>query len=309
MNLLVEFVNKFGFKVVSDGDLDGILASGLLILGLRALGFKPKLRDVSFPPPDKIPGLKVKNSILIELPHTKGLIYLGENLLVDHHEYFGFIWFKDKRIKVQENISMVNSIAEAIYNKFCEVIALSEDGLRVLNAVNNIDKGIYETDFDWGLHRAYRLEVSSIEMRLRLLRWIVNGDWSKIFEWSRWGNSTWIKVEDTVVRLMKSAKTLLDDIVYFTYSRDDRIESAAMREAMLKLESEHLIVLAVDCSKPEYTRVSIATKGNFDLRRIFEKVRLMGFNAGGRANVGGMQLSMSAEDALKLLRRILMEII
>ncbi|HDJ89863.1 MAG TPA: hypothetical protein ENG40_04140, partial [Thermoprotei archaeon] len=86
--LLINFSKQNNIRIFSDGDIDGVFGTGLLLLGLYRSNVEIPLRNIRFPHPLSFRKLKIYNSILIELPITKGLKYFGENVLIDHHKDF-----------------------------------------------------------------------------------------------------------------------------------------------------------------------------------------------------------------------------
>ncbi|RLG53668.1 MAG: hypothetical protein DRN99_06365 [Thermoproteota archaeon] len=281
-------------KVVSDGDLDGILASGLLSRALNV--------DVEFPSPGELRGLRVEGCILVELPPSKGLEYRGRNILLDHHEYSGVVVFEgsEAAVEYRAEAGCVADIAVEVFE-----LELPAEGLEVLEAVRRIDQGRYESWLDRALHRAYRLEIASKEMRYRLLEWVRSGSWSRFMEWARSGDERWRLVEEAVRELKLRARELARGAVYFTYDGESWAERAAMREAMLQLEEEHPVVVAVEVKEGKAAKASLATKAGVDLQPAFARLREMGYSAGGRSSVGGAQLGVELEKALKDIKEAL----
>ena len=177
---LIDFVNSYGARIVSDGDLDGIFATGLLLLVFRTEDIR---ECVKFPHPNDLAGLKVRNSILVELPLTKGLTYVDQNVLIDHHP-------DPPRVEYYEGNNIVNSfivsgarsVASLVYTIFRDTLKLSNTAREIISAIDNIDNGYYAGRLDRILHSAYLINKTDDNMRYSLLDMIIRRDWEGILE-------------------------------------------------------------------------------------------------------------------------------
>jgi len=299
MHLLDVFAEKCR-GIISDGDLDGIFATGFLVHYLKKLGVDI---EYHYPSPSKLRGLVVSRNILIELPLTKGLVYRGDNILIDHHngparvELFN----GDKPVK-SFYFGEVSSVAELVSR------ALSIDvDIELLDAVNQIDSGRHETQLAEMLHKAYLLNISSSEMRGILTRLVIDEKWSEIKEWAKREYVRWSElVEPRIDELIRSAKTLIPGVVYFIYREESDIDKAARTFALMKLEDIYDIAISIGVDKDNNAlKARIATKKPIDLTTVFEQLRGMGHNAGGRANVGGVQFNnRTLDEAITDLRGV-----
>jgi len=112
IHLLENFARKYGGTITSDSDLDGIFATGLLARYLRKIGIDVKYY---YPKPNELRGLIADGHILIELPLTKGLIYRGENILIDHHNGPTRIeLFRDNKIAKSFPLGEAKSVADLV---------------------------------------------------------------------------------------------------------------------------------------------------------------------------------------------------
>ncbi len=306
-DLILNFAKDHGVNIVSDGDLDGIFAAGLLLRGLNLCGVEAGLDSVSFPHPRNLIGMRVEGSFLIELPPSKGLEYSGWNLLVDHHGgVSGLLLYRDGKV---ENHLMMDgaSVAEIVVKALR--LELSSEALLLVDAVGKIDQAIYDSKLIEDLHKAYRLEISNPDMRVRVAGWVYKGEWRRIIEWATETGGKWSLVEEREKHLYNNRVSLCSGIVYFTYDGYDPLDQAAMRGAMFKLEEEYKVVIAVRIEDGKPVSASIGTKQDIDLQPLFSKLAACGLSAGGRGNIGGVQVSgLSLGNFLELVRKALLEI-
>ena len=297
--LLDDFVKKCR-GIISDGDLDGIFATGFVIHYLRKLGVDIEYR---YPAPNKLRGLVVSGYIIIELPLTKGLVYQGENILIDHHNGPARVelFEEDKPVK-SFYFGEVSSVAELV----SRALGIDIDK-ELLDAVNQIDSGKHETKLAEMLHKAYLLNISSSEMRKMLTKLVAEEKWSEIKEWAKREYSRWSNlVEPRIDELIRSAKPLVSGVIYFIYREDSDIDKAARTLALMKLEEICDIAISIGIDEHNKAlKARIATKKPIDLTTVFEQLRSMGHNAGGRANVGGVQFNnRTLDEAITDLREV-----
>ena len=259
--LLINFAKKHGIKIISDGDLDGIFATALLLIAFKQNGFKiENIKDVvHFPHPRILKGLKVSESILIELPQSKGLIYVGNNLLLDHHP-------EPPRVEIYSNEKLVEryivkdarSAASLVYKIFEDLMKLPESALKILNAVDEADNLQYTCEFSKLLHAAYHLHVTEEKMRFMLVEMAFSGKWDKIVDWAKKEGEKYMKLVPKKAReLVSRAEELAPSVVLFTYDSNDQIEKAAITEAMRLLEEKYDIVISLGAVS--YTHLTLPT--------------------------------------------------
>lgn len=315
LDVLLKFVDHGVKQILSDGDLDGIVATGLLRRFLLSQGV-----DIQavFPHPSELDTLTATNAILVELPPTKGILYCGQNVLIDHHDEFsGVFLLHGERVVDGFSIDPTGHCASTIVNYMTGLyIEMSDLGLRILDAITEIDSGRCESSLSECLHKAYRLNVQDAEIRYDVCGWVSSLEWHRIAEWADTACERWAGVEDTVQLLMERARNLTGLCVYFTYMAGNSKQIVAMREAMLRLEKVHDIVLAMaECDEdgePVIAHASIGTmQDGIDLRPLFREIRKkVGVTAGGRKNVGGIQFSprLKLMDVISLIKKILIEL-
>jgi len=284
--------------------MDAIFASAFLIKGLDLVG---DLRDIlRFPRPDRLSGYVVRDSFAVELPLSKGVVYRGQVVLIDHHP-------EPARVEVYENdclvdrcvVDNVRSVASAVYIILRDSLDLPQIALNILRSIDNIDNAVYETELDRWLHKAFFINKMNDEFRYLLVKYIINDEWCKIVEWARKQASIYDQeVPRTVEKLVGRVKELKLGVVYFTYNAEDKYESAALTPAMIKLEDRFNIVIAIGIRNNKAVSARIATKRDIDLIPIFNRLREKGINAGGRKNVGGARFKgIPLDSAIEQLRK------
>jgi len=300
IDLLHIFVKGRAIKIVSDGDLDGIFATGFLTSYFRNIGLEV---EYLYPKPEKIKGMIVQDCILIELPLTRGIIYREENLLFDHHNGPARVeLFKENKVVKSIVFPNCKSIAQLVH--YILGIKVNKE---LLEAVNNIDNGVYETGITEKLHRAYLLNISNVDMRKFLTESVANQKWKEILEWTKKESRKWKKhVEPKIHDIFERIHVIVPGVAVFTYFEQNDVEKAARTEAMLKLEDRHDIVVSIGLDdQNRAVSARIATKKPIDLSTVYKQFQKLGYTAGGRKNVGGVQFNYkNLEDALKDLEKI-----
>ncbi|MEQ9714986.1 MAG: DHH family phosphoesterase [Candidatus Asgardarchaeia archaeon] len=299
LSVLRAFIKDKIVKIISDGDLDGIFATGFLVMYLRSSGLEV---EYFYPEPEKIRGLVVQDSILVELPLTKGLTYKGKNLLFDHHNGPARVeLFNESNVVKRIVFPDCRSVAQLVR----EALGIGVDN-ELLEAVNDIDSGVYRTKIAKDLHKAYLLNISSKEMREFLTEAVANEEWSKISKWASEESKKWKYVEDKVSDIIKNVNIIIPRVAVFTYYEQNDIERAARTEAMLKLEDQYDIVVSIGLNdKHQAISARIATKRDIDLSGVYQQLRGLGYTAGGRKNVGGVQFNNeNLDNILKVLKKI-----
>jgi len=301
--IILQFVeDNPEYAILSDPDLDGIFASAFLARALNADASR-----IQYPKPSSIGSLKVMKNILVELPMTKGLTYVGKNVLIDHHESLPSITLYNDSTRIGGVFfnSGFKSVSRLVYHVFEENIKIDEEGLRVLDAIDQIDSGNIESDTADGLNKAFLLNNMKEKVREELTLTVYRMDWNSLFNWVRRELNKWSIVEETIEKMRNSVKNI-GGITYFTYDVTNQVEAAARRFLMLKLEESHKgIIVCIGLRKGKPVSATVATRSNIDLNRFYENLRKReGVTAGGREKIGGIQFKkdISLEDALSLVQ-------
>jgi len=291
------------YNILSDPDLDGIFAAAIVAKALNA-----EVSRIQYPKPSEISSLRASKSILIELPLSKGLTYVGKNILIDHHESPPSITLYNGLIKTREILfnSGFRSVSKMLIHVFEDVIEIDEKGLEVLEAIDQIDSGNIESELADRINRAFLLNSMKEKVREELTLTVYRMDWNSLLNWADRELEKWNIVEDIMNKMKDSVKTI-GKIMYFTYDVTDQFEAAARRVLMLRLEENYDgIVLCIGLRKGKPVSATIATRSNINLLKIYEELRRNeGIRAGGRENIGGIQFKteLDLENALSLIHK------
>jgi hypothetical protein len=303
--ILFQFIEDHPeYTIFSDPDLDGIFAASLIA---RALG--SDILRIQYPKPSEIDSLKVTKSILIELPLSKGLTYVGRNVLIDHHYSAPFIALYNGSDKTREVLfnSGLRSVSKLMFEVLRETLEIDENGFRILEAIDQIDSGKIESELADKINKAFLLNSMREDVKKELTLTIYRMDWNRFLEWVEKELSKWKIVEDKVEKLNGAVKRIDGSIVYFTYNVSDQLEAAARRMLMFKLEEDYEgVVLSIGLRKGKPVSATIATRGGLDLNKVYLELRKNeGVRAGGRKNVGGIQfkLDIGLEEALTMIQK------
>ncbi|MHA1615906.1 MAG: hypothetical protein ACTSX9_01170 [Candidatus Njordarchaeales archaeon] len=271
--ILEELLKKIK-HIVSDGDWDGVVATALLIRYAKKHGIESV---VEYPHPMDLKNKQFENVVAVEITPTK--TWISNSIIIDHHEKvegFGNKWIFDENARsVAELVSKVTG--ERLSKEFME-------------AVSNIDQGFWDRDeLTKTLFLAFQLDPGRFP-RLEITYKLVNGDENWVIEWAKTKSKKASDLISRAEKLISKAKNLIEgeDIVFFEYRV--KIEDGPRRLALLKLETRHRIVVSLGTKDNTFVTGTIATFDNqLDLREIFHILRQLGYNAGGRKNVGGFQ--------------------
>jgi len=305
LSFLPEVSESKTVRIYADGDLDGMVATGLLWRSLEQLGLS---LDAYFPPPRNLQGLEVKDAISIELPLSKGVTFSGTVILLDHHgpdpqhiQVFKGNETIDAWMVSDRPIRAVTDVVRHLCPE--DLPPLAE---RLIEAVAQIDQGSPATPLAQGMHYAYRFQIADPEMRSMIPAWVRRGQWDEFHEWAMRGLKLQSMVRERAELLVSSSRPLAESagspahrVVWFVYDPQDTISAAAMRETMFRLEDEFPVVVALskhttdDTSAPLLIRgASVGTKNStVDLQPVFAAAQEASViaSAGGRRNVGGIQ--------------------
>jgi hypothetical protein len=302
--LLFQFVEDHPeYAILSDPDLDGIFASCIITRALNT-----DVSRIVYPKPSEIDLLKVSKSILIELPLSKGLTYVGKNILIDHHEPPPSISLYNGSTKVREVVfnSSFRSVSRLVFEVFKTIVEMNEEGLRILDAIDQIDSGSIDSEMADKINRAFLLNSGNEKVRNELTLTIYKMDWKNLLDWVERELSRWSVVEEAINKMRASVKTL-SNIRYFTYDVTNQFEAAARRMLMLSLGKEHNgVILCIGLRRGRPVSATISAQGPLNLIKVYEELRKNdGIKAGGRENIGGIQFKadLSLDDAMTLIQR------
>jgi len=198
---------------------------------------------VRFPSPRELSGLEIADAISIEIPPSRGPSFGGDVLLIDHHgtEVADVTLFEDGRPARKAYVlekGAARAVTDIVVGIVSHTVPITREGARLIEAVAHIDNAQYPSDLESALHHAYRLNISSGEMRRDLFEWVRTGEWSKILAWAETEEKHWQVVQATVTRLVEDARVVTPSLFVLTVLGENPLERAAMRDAMIQLERD-----------------------------------------------------------------------
>lgn len=301
----IEILNKFIRKspiIISDGDWDGIMASGILLMYARNLGIQNL--KIEFPAPPEWRGLELEKVIAIEIVPTK-VRSIKRSLIIDHHE--------GPKTDPKNNNEWIfdggaKSAAEVIYRFLSKHAALNvPQGW--LDAINAIDSGNPKaSQLSWFLWSAFRADVRNFP-REKIAQMIADERWHGIIKLLKPLSEKYEAIEATAKMLVRDHHRVGEKVAYFIYGNDD-VQRSASKPAMLELEKQYDIVAAIEVDgKLNLVNCTLGTmNGELDLTPVFEKFRALEYNAGGRKTIGGIQpnnFEIHAAEFIEVLAEIL----
>ena len=269
MKILLQLLKN---GIVSDGDWDGVVGTGLLLRYSREHRVSPS--SVLFPNPKTFANLHIDRKVCIEIIPTK--CYIEHSLIFDHHEgpqtdkYQGNIWIFGKSESVAELISKVLEVS------------IPEQWM---TAVNEVDTARINSKLGELLFKAYHADVANFP-REHIAKLIADENYSEIMFILKQKAREFKKQEERAKLLMEDATELVEGVISFEYFPGDE---GAKRIALIALEEKYPVVLAYSVTPNGFVS-SIATRSKqINLIPLFDLLRKNGFSAGGHENVGGIQ--------------------
>ena len=266
-------LNKIN-HIVSDGDWDGIVATALLIIYARKNDIEPVIQ---YPHPRELKNSAFENVVSVEITPTKTKIC--NSVIFDHHE----------KVEGHGNVWVFDSNAPSVASLVSEFLDIEFDK-NFMDAINAIDQGDWrKTELSQILFKAFQIDPASFP-RMEITYRLANYEIDYVISWATERARLFNGIMKIAEKL-KENKILLwskPAIVYFTYRVGK--DEGARRLALLDLEEEYDIAISLGIQDRDiFVTGTIATKKDIDLSPLFKELRKMGYNAGGRKNVGGFQ--------------------
>ncbi len=292
-SILKNFIDKYGVRIVSDGDWDGILASAIILRWLRKQGYKISTEMINFPHPASIPYLKLKHCIIIEITPTRGYKVEDECILIDHHNFKGV--FRLKRDKIEPIIELKEEVP-SVATLVSKLLTEGKEFEDLLKYIELVDLGrTFEHDKATKLHKAYLIRIEDSKFRYKLLKMLIDLRLKELWEEiEKNANAYDVLSEIFIPQIFNRVKGFANNEGAFTwYSSDNLMERIYFREVMLRLEERYKLVVVAAIKKSEIDRLHIGSRnGQVKVNRYIEilletlRSRILG---GGREVVGGIQ--------------------
>jgi len=271
--------------IISDGDWDGVFATGLLINWAYSYGIIPSFY---FPSPVELKNLSVIEKVSVEIVPTKTVV--KNSIIFDHHEGPQTDTYENNNIWIY---GKVKSVARLVAN-FLEV---DVDEKWIL-AIDEVDSANIKSELSKILFKAYQADVTHFP-RDKIAKLVAEFKFNELLDVCKELAERYEVQEKIADKLIKNSYEMFPNVKYFFYKEG---EEGAKRIAMIKLEDKNDIVIAIGKKADTYL-LSIGTKkSNIDLRPLFEEARKKGYNAGGRENIGGIQSANNIDKILDFLK-------
>ena len=304
------FAEAHGVAVVSDGDLDGIAASAVLLRFLSQNGFSVDEGCVEFPHPSEVAKLELSDVFVVELAPTRGYRVVGDVFLIDHHG--GFCGFKLLTPSGEEVVYQHPSQAFSVLRLLVEALGVSVDE-RVVEAIDLVDVGKTSESLDAQvLHRAYLLHIEDQGFRKKLFFLLLRESYEELWSLAEEEAKRYQAVSEEAKKAVLDRAEALERAAY-TWYRGDSFERVCFREAMLELEESYDLVVVAKVREGGVEALHLGTKKELDVQqiipRVLEELKKLGVEAtgGGKREAGGIQLKAlaSSEVVESALRRAL----
>lgn len=317
-DVVLRFVKTHGANIISDGDIDGVFATGLL---LRAL-IKERVNavyhgNVLYPRARELERMEADGNILIEIHPQKGIKYRGTNLLIDHHPEPPYIaLYNDTNPILVRKYQLSTSVAGLIYHIFKDKIDAPEE---LVHIVDQVDYRNYELEEAHKLARAFlisrnlpenslkeifnstlvRLEDTPLFKNLEqminkspiyglLTLAITIGDWDTIYEWIEKESKRYEKEIIPVAKRMYSHATVDKEVSYIVYNYGNLKERTAVEDVFYTLQKESHIAMMIGVTKNGYLVRIASFDPKLNLISICTSISDKRIQCGGRENVIGL---------------------
>lgn len=278
-------------RIVSDGDWDGVTATALLVKYAKEHNIDPV---ISYPHPRDLKNLSFNYVVSVEITPTKAEI--RNSIIFDHHEKiegFNNIWIFDA------NATSVASLVSNFLN-----IPIDKE---FLEAIDAIDQGKWEkSELSKLLFLGYQVDPASFP-RMEITYLIANDEIDKIISWAENKSKSFEKLMARAKNIKDAAFRICDKPLVLCLIYRIKRDEGARRIALIELEKQADIAIALGVENECFITGTIATMKNITLTPLYAELRKLGYNAGGRGNVGGFQdrFNRPINDVITDLKNIL----
>ena len=316
-DIITRFVRNRGFRLICDGDLDSLFASGMLIKALIELEEKHILDgSIRFPRARELKKISASDSILIELGPERGITFKGSNLLIDHHpDPPRVVLYEGTTPTLTRKYSISTSVAGLILHIFGDKINAPED---LIFAIDEADYRNYATQLAYDVARAFiisrnvpneeifdevfsgltekvKYEGKLIDILLELVRTspiygyiplaIMTDSWDSIDSWVRTEAERYKKVALPKAKRLYNRATRRETMAFIIYDYGDPIERTALLDAIYTLAVEFEVAFAIGVTRSGFT-VRIETYNpEINLKKLCQKIRMKNVECGGRSDI------------------------
>lgn len=315
-DIILRFVKLHGVRILSDGDVDGVFATGFLLRALMLMDVRETYNgNVEYPRARDMEKLTATGNILIELHSERGMKYSGQNLLIDHHpEPPKIVLYNDETPVLTRKYNISTSVAGLVHFIFENKLDVPRN---LVELVDQVDYKNFQLEDAHKLARAFILSrnipneglketFSSTLARLgdaplfKNLEQLISksspiyglltaalalGDYDPIYEWIECESQRYEKEIMPTVKKLYSRATRVGDLSYAIYDYGDLKERTASDDVfyILQRESEMAAIIGVT-NNGFIARVASLSHG-IDLMKAFSTLRDKRIKFGGRENI------------------------
>jgi len=289
-NLFLEKINYE--KVYAHKDWDGVIGGGLIL----------RIFDLPITFLNRVD--EATETIIVEVPFSPDA-YIEKCLIIDHHDckkshlrsfHFG------NHVLCDETYG---SVASMIIDLF-DLDAPEE----ILDALEYIEMGdIHSDELAYKMFISFASSITSFPFT-ELANYVKLGNWDRVISWIESKSSS--KEAELVLemskRKLKESVEIIKDVELITYDTHDALDIGAARLALLDLERRAKIGIMIGLDDIYARYGIIATlKKKINLIPLFKELSQLSWQAGGRSNVGGFQITykITLDQAIDVLRQTL----
>ena len=341
-DIILRFVRTHGVNIISDGDVDGVFATGFLLRALIIMNIKEAYEGkVLFPRARELEKMEANGDILIELRSDRGLRYRGSNLLLDHHpEPPRIVLYREQNPILVRKYSISTSVAGLVHYIFRDTLDVPED---LVDMVDQVDYKNYELEYAHRLARAFIISRNMPSENLRemfsstlaqvidaplfknlkeiadkspiygfLTMAVSMGDWDTIYDWI---NQEAQRYEEQIIPTAKklySRASRSGEISYVIYNYGDLRERTAIDDVFYALQKESTVAMMIGVTRNGFLVRIASFDPKLNLTRICGFITDKRAKCGGRENVVGLYFPntfFTLTDVLKITHELMRKIL
>lgn len=339
-DIISRFVKLHGLNIVSDGDLDAVFATGILLGALIKSGIvKPTECDIYFPRARELRNMEVSRSILVELNPERKLTYVDENILLDHHpDPPRIAVYRGSSISFVRKYNMPFSVAGLVGHIFRSLFDVPRD---ILEAVDEADYRNYAIELAHKINRAFLISrnipdeklyseitdkitstIGSSEGIIEKLKefsrklsiygllpiMIMKECWDLIYYWIEKESQRYVNVVFPIAKKLYNRSAKRRNTAFVIYNYGDTLERTAVGDVLYLLETENIFAFSIGITKRGFIVWIHTRRPDINLFDVFVNSRKLAEDSGGREDALSLYFSSRKSDMSSLIRIILADI-
>ncbi|MCR8501683.1 MAG: hypothetical protein QXY55_05565 [Candidatus Korarchaeota archaeon] len=315
-DIILRFVKLNGVRILSDGDTDGVFATGFLLRALMLMNVEEVYSgNVEYPRAREMEKLTATGNILIELHTERGIKYSGQNLLIDHHpEPPRVVLYSDQTPILTRKYNISTSAAGLIHYIFEKSLDAPAD---LVELVDQVDYKNYQVEDTHKLARAFIISRNIPDEKLRdifqftqvqvkdaplfknLERLILTsspiyglltlalalGDYDSIYEWIFYESQRFENEIVPTVKKLYSRATRIGNLSYVVYNYGDLKERTAADDVFYILQRESEIAAVIGVTTNGFSVRMASLNPGSNLMKLFLNISDKRIKGGGRENI------------------------